>query len=632
MIIFIQSNALIISILVVLVVAVATCKRNAILAGAAISVFAYVDFALLGAASTWYVTSTLKPALAIAEAKKFISPLYVLGVGSSSLIWPTTAATKHISNAFVQEQIFLGLAILMLVMFALSKSTKGLSVLFGGSVAKRKHGEEHGSARWARLNELKKILTNGPSGTILGTMKGQTLFLPEVVIGFNQNTLVVGPSGSGKSWSLLRPAIMQAIRNQESIIVTDPKGELVKDMKSIMEENSYIVKVLNLVDLKIGDQYNPFSLIVDDQDALDLASVLVEADSSRSSGEQFWDDALISYYQAIILYIVHELPLSQRHIRNLLEIAARWGADKENIDSLFLALDPQHPARCAYDLGFRVAADKIRDGIIISAAAKLAIWQSMDVCSLTSGEGINIAQIGKEKTALFLKMSTSKKTMRPVSQLFFNQLFQILFHVGEENGGQLPVKVRILADELGNIGKIFELEKRLSLTRSYGIGFMGIFQNVKQMESMYPDFQSIKANCHTFVFLGGGDHETLKFVSNILGEQTIETQSNNESEQTTRVDTSGSMGLSTSTSRRMLMTPDEVGRIKKEDMIVQLSGEFPAIMQKYDYTKHPLAKKLIPKMLTKEMFTIRAEVDLFALPPEASDQKTPINYSDSSYI
>jgi len=580
----------------------------------------YLDLSVTQGALTYYYIGVIakNTTLAWTEMMKYQSPIFVLG-SVKTLIWPVTVLAKQISANFFMAQ---GLYVAGIVGVAVLNYEK----IFRSGAAIREKGEEYGSARWARISDLKKILTNGPVGTILGTMKGQTLFLPIIVKFFNQNIMVVGSSGSGKTWSILLPAVMQAIRNNESIIITDPKGEIAEEMKTLLEENQYNVKVLNLDNLEIGDQWNPLDLVKDDDDALDLASVLVEAGSGHN-GDQFWNEAMKSYFQAIILYIVHELPPTQRHPGNILEIAARWGAKEENIDTLFTALGVEHPARRAYELGFKVAEDKVRAGILITASAKLALWQSQNVCNLTSGKGINIEEIGKEKTALFLILSASKTTMRPVSKLFFNQLFPALFRVAKENKGELPVKVRILADELGNIGKIHDLPNRLSITRAAGIGFLGIFQNFTQMETLYPDYKSIKDNCKTFVFLGGGDNSTLRYVSDSLGEQTIQTQSDNESERTTMMDTQGSMGLSISTSKRMLMTPDEIGRMDQENLIVQLAGHFPAMMQKYDYKKHPLAKGLVKQTLTKEMFPRRAKADLFPPPPEQSnDKKETINF------
>lgn len=593
-----------------------------IILGILILAVIYLDLMITQGAITYYLVGVIgkNTSLAFAEMQKYQSPLVVLG-SVKALIWPTSALGREISTIFLQAQVFYFLGIIALV--AMNYET-----IFRSGAVRREKGEEYGSARWARISDLKKILNKGPQGTILGVMNGVTLFLPLVVKFFNQNVLCVGSSGSGKTWSILFPSIMQAIKNNESIIITDPKGELVAEMKSLLEENSYVVKVLNLDNFECGDQWNPFNLVKSDDDAQDLASVLVEVNAGRN-GDQFWDDALMSYFKAIILYIVHELPPLQRHPGNLLEIAARWGAKEENLDSLFLALDIEHPARRAYEMGFKVAEDRVRAGILISAAAKLSLWANPNVCDLTSGTGINIEQIAKEKTALFLVLSATKTTMRPVSQLFFNQMFPALFRVGDENGGQVPVKIRILADELGNIGRIHDLPNRLSITRSYGIGFTGIFQNFTQMETLYPDFKSVKDNCKTFIFLGGGDTSTLRYVSDALGEQTIETQSDNESERTTSLNVSGSLGLSKSTARRMLMTPDEVGRMgsNPEDMIVHLAGYFPALMKKYNYKQHPLAKRIVTQKLTKKMFPMRPKANLFPPPPEPTDdEKTPINF------
>ncbi|SPF54365.1 membrane hypothetical protein [Candidatus Desulfosporosinus infrequens] len=587
---------------------------------------AYLDFSLIGALTTWNALNSAPvpfPASAMTEAEKFISPLYATGLGAAALIWPKQPAAKLASHAFWSFQPWLAAILALGILFVMTRAAKGEQNIFSdmyesifGGVARREKHEERGSARWARSGELRTVLKFGPSGTILGLDGRRPLFLPLDSRTMNQNIIIFGPTGSRKTRSIMQPAIFQAVENCESIVITDPKGELAKASATWIRAQGYEVKILNLVDIAFSDQFNPMGFVNNAQDALDLASALVDNSPSgekKTSGgdDQFWDDAMRSYYQALILYIVHELPNSQKHLGNLLEIAARWGSDQAKLEELFAKLDPQHPARRAFELGFKVAEDKTRSGILISAASRIGLWQSLDVCSLTSGtNGIDIADIGRKKTAVFLILSDTKNTMRPLSSMFFNQLFSTLFQVADQNGGTLPVKVRIIADELANIGRIHELDKRLSITRSRGIGFVGVFQNKKQMETIYPAYESIRSSCDVLICLGSNDNETSKYISDSLGDQTIETES-----QSQKISEVFNGSNSRSTSSRKLMAPDEILRLDNDEEIVILRGQFPARLKKYDFSMHPAAKEMRETRIENWPFATRAEVEYFA-PPE----------------
>jgi len=309
-----------------------------------------------------------------------------------------------------------------------------------------------------------------------------------------------------------------------------------------------------------------------------------------------------------------------------LNFAARWGNEEERLDQLFSSLGHQHPARRAYDLGFKVASDKTRDGILISAASRIGLWQSLDVCSLSSGsKGIDIEQIGQRKTAIFMILSDTKNTMRPLSAMFFNQLFSILFKVADKNGGSLPIKVRIIADELANVGRITELDKRLSVTRSRGIGFVGVFQDLAQMRNIYPVYQSIRGNCDTMIFLGANDTETAEYISESLGDQTIETESTTEGQQIRDTSKSNNEGRSKSTAARQLMAIDEILRMKNDQEIVLIRGQYPAMLKKYDYSMHTSVKKMRIIQIESWLFSQREEVDYIA-PPEKSTIKNGTDF------
>lgn len=451
------------------------------------------------------------------------------------------------------------------------------------------HGEEHGSARWGDRRTIKKYIDKNPDNNIVLTnTEGMTLDVRKT--GLNNNVLVIGGSGSGKTRYYIKPNILQL---HTSYVITDPKGELIRDTGHLLEENGYKLKVFNLINMEHSHKYNPFNYIVDEKDILKLINNLITNTTSSQArkGEDFWEKAETALLQALFGYVHFEGFPEERNIGTVMELI-RMAEVKEEDESYESALDilfrdlkkenPNHFACKQYDL-FKLAAGKTAKSILVSLGVRLSPFYIQTLADLLSDDTIELEKIGSEKTALFIILPDSDKTFNFLAAIMYQQLFDILYHKADwEFNGQLPNHVRCLLDEFPNIGQIPQFETYISTMRSRNISVSVVVQNLSQLKSRYEKtWETITGNCSTLLFLGGKEQSTLEYLSKMIGKTTYDHRSINESRGQT-----GSYSMNYQILGRDLITPDEIGLMKKDTCLLSIQGERPFKSRKFDITRH----------------------------------------------
>lgn len=242
----------------------------------------------------------------------------------------------------------------------------------------------------------------------------------------------------------------------------------------------------------------------------------------------------------------------------------------------------------------------MRSGVIIGLGARLQVFQNKLIRQITSYDEIDLTLPGKQKCAYFCITSDQDSTFDFLSSLFMTFVFIKLVRFADKHGvdGHLPVPVHILADELANTGAILELNKKISVCRSRGLSISCIFQNLPQMQNRYPfnQWQEIIGNCDSQLFLGCTDEVTAEFISSRSGDVTVGVSSEAKQLNTWRVsDYSPEYRKTQSIGKRKLLTPDEILRLPLDTALIILRGQKVLKVQKYDYTLHPDAKKLVTK-------------------------------------
>lgn len=426
----------------------------------------------------------------------------------------------------------------------------------------------------------------------------------ENITHMNNNILVIGGSGCGKSFKFAKPNIMQLA---SSFIITDPKGELCRDTAGFLEHHGYDVKVLNLLDMKKSSRYNPFDYVQTDVDIIKLIQNLIRNTTPKgaSPGDPFWEKAEGMFLQSIFFYVWKEGVKNEEtgkiehnigavlKLLDLAEFTEDRNGNKEpsELDHLMEELEkrnPTHPAVLNYNKTMRGAADTVRS-ILISANSRLAPIQSDEIVEFMSEDEMDIRSIGARKTVVFCVIPDVDKTYNFLVGLFYTQTFQQLYYAADFiYDGKLPVNVTFLLDEFANVALPDDFTSLLSTMRSRQISSIIIVQNMAQLKKLYKDdYETIQGNCDVMIFLGGNERGTHKEIEEAIGKQTIYKKSYG----LTR-GKNGSSSTNEDTLGRELMMASEVRKLRRDECIILING-FDAVKDKKIETwNHPLFPEL----------------------------------------
>ena len=413
-----------------------------------------------------------------------------------------------------------------------------------------------------------------------------------ILIG-NNNVMVVGAAGTGKSRYLIKPNILQL---NASYVITDPSGEMIFSMGNVLKENGYKIKIFNISDMRHSNCYNPLHYIRDEAGVNMLIKCFIANTTQGEAGgdNQFFVDAERLLYSACIFYLIDfchdESRKNFASVMNMINASSVNENDpsaKSPLDKLFDSL-PQNSLAWKYYKAFKQAAGKTLKSIIISCVTRLQPFMTPQVVNLTKTDTLELEKIGDEKTALFIITPQADRTYSFLASMLYSQFFETLYYKGEQQkaaGGdeRMKVPVRCLMDEFANIGEVPEFPSKLSTMRKYNISATIILQDIAQIEAMYKDnWKTLVGNCSTFIFLGTQEINTLKYFSEMLGKKTIRNRSNS-------ISNGGKGGSSKSFQQtgREVMTPDELGRMDSKECIVFTQNMRPVYDAKYRYERHP---------------------------------------------
>ena len=456
---------------------------------------------------------------------------------------------------------------------------------------------ENGSSDWCEGGEQYKILSKNK-----GIILAEDNYLPVDKIG-NVNVLVVGGSGSGKSATYSIPNAYQMLG---SYVFTDPKGELYDKTAGYLKANGYDIKVLNLVNPENSDGYNPLMHIQSEIDVDVIANTIIKGQDSDGKGsDPFWDNNAEMLLKSLIYYLLEKRPKEEINLTSCAEMvrAAASSNGTNLLRELMSELPLSHPARTNFQSVEVVAgSEKTYSSILSTLQSKLGKFDSQEIANVTSTNTINFEDIANHKTAVYVISSDTHTAYNFLLTIFFAQMIQQLYNYADMNGGRLKVPTYFILDEFANIGQIPDFDKKISTSRSRGISFSVILQNLDQLEAVYEkSYETIMGNCDTHVFLGSNSFKTVEYFSKQLGETTIvrDTKSTNRDKNFSK------QGYSTSDQimGRALMTPDELRRMDNDLCIIFEKGLKPIKANKYYYfTKPTMNRRLNQERLDHNNF------------------------------
>ena len=441
---------------------------------------------------------------------------------------------------------------------------------------------EHGSSDWSENGEQYRVLSRN-SGLILA----QNNYLPLNKLG-NINVLIVGGSGSGKSSSYTIPNAHQLLG---SYIFTDPKGEIYDTTAGYLKKNGYEIKILNLVNPSSSDSYNPIQHIRSEIDVDVIANTIVKGQQTEgSASDPYWDNMAEILLKSLIYYLIATRPPEEQNLASCAELvrAANTNGGSNLLTELMSQLPYDHPARMNYK-SVEIASEKTYGSILSTLQSKLGKFDSKDIADVTSTNTINFDDIATKKTALYVVSSDTHAAYDFLLTIFFSQMIQQLYDFADKNGGKLPIKTFFILDEFANIGQIPDFDKKISTSRSRGISFSVILQNLDQLKAIYDkSYETIIGNCDTHVFLGSNSFATVEYFSKELGEKTI--THNSKSTNRNNIDVRTGFSESNQIMARALMTPDELRRMDNNECIIFEKGLKPIKAKKFWYFQSPMIR------------------------------------------
>ena len=336
-----------------------------------------------------------------------------------------------------------------------------------------------------------------------------------------------------------------------------------------------------------------------------FADVVLKSTSGEET-DAFWYNAELNLLKALVLYVAFEVPEEERTFGKVYEMIVNENERsltkkmndirREHTNPRTGELMPPSPAFAPFAI-FMQSSETVRTSVIIGLGSKLQVLQSRMVKEITNYSEIDLELPGKQKCAYFCIISDQDSTFEFLSSLFFSFLFIKLVRYADNYSPTkcLSPQVEFILDEFPNSCVIPDMQKKINTTRSRGLRISIYFQNIGQMKNRYPDdqWQEIIGACDTQVFLGCTDNLTAEYISSRTGEATVEVEGTMRELNSMRITNYTPQFRETnSIGKRMLMTPDEVLRIKPDEELVFIRGQKVLKAHRFDYSKHPAYRKL----------------------------------------
>ena len=471
-----------------------------------------------------------------------------------------------------------------------------LAVYLKGKNAKKyRHNMEYGSARWGTHDDIAPYMDPVFQNNVILTQTERLTMSSRPKnpkYARNKNVLVIGGSGAGKTRTYAVPNVLQA---GCSMVITDPKAEILRKTGAFLLAQGYEVRVFDLIDPSASFCYNPFCYVQSDKDVLQLIADLIQNTTPPNAHENdpFWSKAETALLQALMLYLIHEAPADEQNFAMVMEMIAAAEVREDDadyqspLDILFERLEMREPdsIACKQYRIFKQAAGKTARSILVSVGVRLAAFNLPQIARLTMADELHLEELGERKIALFCCIPDSDKSLNYLVGMIYSQLIQTLYRQADRvHRGRLPVPVHLLIDEFPNISLPKDsFLSALATMRSRGIFCSIIAQNMAQLKAMYKnDWESLVGLCDEFLYLGGNEQGTHKYVSELIGKETISIASYNRSR-----GRNSSYSVNRQTSGRELLKPDEVRLLGDDKAILFVRGERPILDDKYDLLRHP---------------------------------------------
>ncbi len=403
---------------------------------------------------------------------------------------------------------------------------------FGFSIGGKKN---NGYSRWAKKSEIEKQLkkvdptayTADAAGLVV-INDGKTMWVDDG----EAHNIVIGATGSGKTQAVVFPMVQSLAKKGESMIITDPKGEIYENTGNMLRERGYNIVLLNFRNPQHGNGWNPMSLPYklykegDNDKAIELLddlalNILYE---EKSSNDPFWEKSAADYFTGLALGLFEDAKEEQINLNSINLMSSlgeeKFGGPNNNyIKEYFNAKDPSRPAYVNAS-GVVFTAEDTKQGVLATFKQKIKLFASRDNLSeMLCHSDFDMKEIGRQKTAVFMIVQDEKKTLHPLATIFIKQCYETLIDVAQESGGKLPYRTNFILDEFANMPPLKDVTTMVTAARSRLIRFTFIIQNYAQLTQVYgkENAETIKGNCN-ITYLISSELGALEELSKLCGE------------------------------------------------------------------------------------------------------------------
>ena len=464
--------------------------------------------------------------------------LYIVALGVVNL--STFANEGHLSGlnpfpAFGPDYILSTLVLYILALIGLFISVSSMFFEREEGFGISAEAKSKGYSRWAKEKEIKEELDLVEITQKNSKSAGVPLILNEKemwVDNSEYHSLVIGATGSGKTQTVILPMVHSLAKARESMIITDPKGEIYEKTSNMLRSRGYQILLLNFRDPQNGNAWNPMSLPYQiyksgNQDKaielLDDLALNILYDESNKNSDPFWEKTSADYFSGVALGLFEDAKPEEINI-NSISLATTVGEEKFGgstyIKEYFAAKDPASAA--AINASSTIMAPSETKGSILSVfKQKVKLFASRENLSeMLSHSDIDLKSIGEKPTAVFIVIQDEKKTYHSLVTILLKQIYETLISVAQSHGGKLPVRTNFLLDEFANMPPLKDVTTMITAARSRKIRFTMIIQNFAQLDSVYgkEDAETIRGNCGNIIYLITTELKALEEISKMCGE------------------------------------------------------------------------------------------------------------------
>lgn len=464
---------------------------------------------------------------------------YVVAIGILNISIFLEEGTFHGFNPFpvfskeyfAPAMVFFLLAIIIILTSVSSyffEREKG----FGFSTSPK---SEKGYSRWAKDKEFKvqlKYVNHHAKETQAAGVplinNGREVWVDDG----EYHNLIIGSTGSGKTQIMVHPLVKLLAKRGESMIVTDPKGEIYEENANLLRERGYNIVLLNFRDPQKGNAWNPLFLPYTlyqegNQDKanelLDDLAMNILYDEASQNQDPFWERTSADYFAGLSLALFEDATENEINL-NSINYMTTVGEEKylgsNYIKEYFKDKDPISPAYI--NVASTINAPTETKGSILSVfKQKIKLFSSREnISEMLSHNDFNMKDIGRKKTAVFIVVQDEKKTYHSLVTIFIKQCYETLIDVAQESGGKLPYRTNFILDEFANMPPLKDVTTMVTAARSRNIRFSFIIQNFAQLYQVYgkENGETIKGNCGNIIYLISSELSALEEISKMCGE------------------------------------------------------------------------------------------------------------------